>query len=77
MLRPGGLLVLTDWCADYLTCRLLDSWLVLTGRAAHAGSVGSARCHELLTRAGFTEESFATYRVGWFWGMLTVVARRP
>ena len=27
VLKPGGMLTLTDWCDDYLTCKLCSLWL--------------------------------------------------
>src|SRR5215471_6406351 len=33
VLRPGGSLVLVDWCDDYLTCKLCSLWLRLTDPA--------------------------------------------
>ena len=32
VLRPAGRLVITDWCADFWACRLLDLWLGIGGR---------------------------------------------
>jgi len=32
VLRPGGSLVLTDWCDDYLACRVCNIYLRLTNR---------------------------------------------
>jgi len=31
VLRPGGRLVITDWCGDYSTIRLLELWSRLVG----------------------------------------------
>jgi ubiquinone/menaquinone biosynthesis C-methylase UbiE len=76
VLVPGGRLVITDWCADYLMCRLLDCWLVFTRRAAHSGSLRSHELRSLLNCAGFTERHVQTYRVGWLWGLVTVVAEK-
>ena len=33
VLRPGGQIVITDWCDDYLACRLCNVYLRLTSRA--------------------------------------------
>ncbi len=77
VLRPGGHLVLTDWSADFLTCRLLDWWLVLTNRAAHSGCLGTEECERLLDGAGLRKLAMDTFRVGGFWGLMTVMARKP
>ena len=33
VLRPGGRLVITDWCDDYLACRICSVYLRVFGRA--------------------------------------------
>ncbi|MBI1784443.1 methyltransferase domain-containing protein, partial [Candidatus Sumerlaeota bacterium] len=40
VLRPGGKLVLTDWCADFLVSRLRDDWLRLSN-PAHLRTYGT------------------------------------
>lgn len=76
VLVPGGRLVLTDWCGDYVMCRLMDAWLVATRRAAHAGSLSARECRALAREAGFAEVHFETYRIGFVWGLMTLVARK-
>ena len=34
VLRPGGRLVITDWCGDFWTCRVCD-WYLRFFRSAH------------------------------------------
>lgn len=75
VLRPEGRLVITDWCGDYLTCRLLDLGLRLTGRA-HERTYRSAECAALLEEAGYREVSLERYRLNWFWGLMTAKATR-
>jgi ubiquinone/menaquinone biosynthesis C-methylase UbiE len=74
VLTPGGRLVITDWCDDYLSCRLVDRWLRLTRRDYHR-IYGSRECVALLQSAGFTVEEVVRFRVGWPWGMMTISAR--
>lgn len=76
VLRPGGTLVLTDWCDDYLACRLLDRLLRLAS-PGHFRVYGSTECGALLEGAGFEEVRIERYRVGLLWGLMTAVARRP
>lgn len=33
VLRPGGVVLFTDWCGDYLACRVCTLYLRLTNRA--------------------------------------------
>lgn len=76
VLAPGGVLVITDWCADYLFCRLLDRWLVATRRAAHAGSMRLGELTALLEAQGLAPRRSRCYRLGWFWGLMTVVSQK-
>ena len=80
VLRPGGQLVLTDWCSDFLTGRLIDRWLRWTGRASYHHVFGSAECARLLAGSGFDVGGVERYRVGVIWGLMTLsatLAARP
>jgi ubiquinone/menaquinone biosynthesis C-methylase UbiE len=74
VLRPNGLLVLTDWCDDYWTCRVCDRWLRLFSRAYHR-SYGSKQCARMLETAGFTVVSVDRYKISLLWGLMTGTAR--
>ncbi|CAN5302225.1 methyltransferase domain-containing protein [soil metagenome] len=73
VLRQPGQLVITDWCGDYLTCRLLDLGLRLTGRAQER-AYRSAECVTLLEQSGFEVKSLEHSKLNWFWGTMTVDA---
>jgi ubiquinone/menaquinone biosynthesis C-methylase UbiE len=73
VLRPGGRLVITDWCDEYLACRLRDRILRLVDRA-HQRIYGRSECAALLTGAGFQISSLERYRISWLWGLMTAVA---
>ena len=75
VLRPGGVLILTDWCDDYLTCRICDR-LLRHVSAAHYRTYGMAGLRELLAHAGFEAAHVERYRISWLWGLMTAVARR-
>ncbi|HEU4698907.1 MAG TPA: methyltransferase domain-containing protein [Gemmatimonadales bacterium] len=75
VLRPGGRLVLTDWCADFRSSRLAGRWLRLTRRPHHR-IYGSRELARRLAAAGFRVTRLERYRVGWLWGMMTVSAER-
>lgn len=75
VVRPGGRVAITDWCHDYLSCRLLDQWLRLTGRGHHR-TYRAAELASMLESAGFTDVDSRRYRVDWWWGMMTLTARR-
>jgi ubiquinone/menaquinone biosynthesis C-methylase UbiE len=72
VLRPGGRLLLLDWCGDALRHRLLGHWLGATGRVA--GHIH--RCGELeglLHAAGFSAK-VECVRAGWYWRLVLVRA---
>jgi len=72
VIRPGGALVLTDWCDDYLACRLCNLYLRLTNRAFYK-TYREAECLSLLRQAGFAAVRFERYKISWLWGLMTAV----
>ena len=75
VLRPGGRVVVTDWCLDYLTTRAIVGQLRLTRRPL--GRVfGAAALRQLLEGAGFADVVVERYRISLVWGMMTAVARK-
>lgn len=76
VLRPGGRVTITDWCDDYLACRLYDLCLRLVN-PAHAGTYGERKCARLLRQAGFREVTVERYKISWWWGLMTAAAVRP
>ena len=76
VLRPSGSLVLTDWCDDYLACRLCNFYLRLTNRAFYK-TYREAECLELLRAAGFDSVKFERYKISWLWGLMTASITMP
>jgi ubiquinone/menaquinone biosynthesis C-methylase UbiE len=76
VLRPGGRLVITDWCDDYLASRVCDVLLRLLDPAHHR-AYGTRSCNRFLRDAGFCEVQVDRFRVSWLWGMMTARAVRP
>jgi ubiquinone/menaquinone biosynthesis C-methylase UbiE len=75
VLRPGGTLVITDWCLDDPVTRLLVLWLRLRGRPL--GRVPGARwVVERLRACGLRAVRVERHRAG-AWGLMTVRAVRP
>lgn len=70
--RPGGALVLTDWCDDYLACRACNLYLRLTNRAFYK-TYRQAACLDLLRQAGFNNVKLERYKISWLWGLMTAV----
>lgn len=76
VLRPGGSLVLTDWCDDYLACRVCNLYLRLTNRAFYK-TYRQAECLDLLRAAGFRDVKLDRYKINWLWGLMTAVVTIP
>jgi ubiquinone/menaquinone biosynthesis C-methylase UbiE len=72
--RPGGRLVLTDWCDDYLACRVCDRLLRLRHAGGYVRAYGSRELGALVERAGYKTVTVEHYRIGWLWGLMTAVA---
>lgn len=76
VLRPGGRLIVTDWCDDYLACRLCDRFLRISNRA-HRRIFGAETCGAHLEAAGLVVTGIDRYKVSWLWGMMTATGRAP
>ena len=76
VIRPGGALVLTDWCDDYLACRLCNLYLRLTNRAFYK-TYREAECLALLRQARFSAVRLERYKISWLWGLMTAVVTIP
>lgn len=75
VLRPGGSLVLTDWCDDYLACRVCNLYLRLTNRAFYK-TYRQTECLELLHAAGYGDIELERYKISWLWGLMTAVVKK-
>jgi len=73
VLRPGGRLVVLDWCQDFWMCRTMDAVLRVADPAYQ-------RCFTLDEVRSFVHRSPLTWargrrtRVGWVWGMMIIEA---
>jgi ubiquinone/menaquinone biosynthesis C-methylase UbiE len=76
VLVPGGQIVITDWCDDYLACRLCNVYLRLTSRA-HYKTYRQSECEGLLRDAGHAEARIERYKISWLWGLMTAIAHKP
>lgn len=84
VLRPGGSLVITDWCNDFLPVKLYHNlverlrWIRFPHR--YPGPLGSRQMLESVQQAGFTEVSIEKYPIRFwvvcFWGMHTITASK-
>ena len=75
VLRPGGTLVITDWCDDYLPCRICNVYLRMTNRA-YFKTYRQGECRKLLQGAGFASPNIERYKINWLWGLMTAVVTK-
>lgn len=73
VLRPGGSLVMTDWCDDYLMCRLCDLYLRWFD-PSHFRMYGAGECRRMLEAAGARKISIDRYKISVLWGLMTAQA---
>lgn len=76
VLTPGGELVITDWCDDYLSCKICDFYLRLFNKA-HYKTWGLEGIRELLAESAFEQIMAERYRINWMWGMMAARASTP
>lgn len=74
VVRPGGRLVVTDWCDDYLACRICD-WVLRLIDPAHFRMYSMKECDRLLRSAGFQIEIARKFKIDWLWGLMTFRGR--
>lgn len=75
VLRPNGTLVITDWCDDYLACRLCDWYLRWCDRS-HFRTYGVRQCRRLLKAADARDITIHKYKITWLWGLMTAIAHK-
>jgi SAM-dependent methyltransferase len=75
VLRPGGSLVITDWCDDYFACRVCGGLLRVLS-AAHFRTYREHECRELLQAAGVGQILTERNKINWLWGLMTATGRK-
>lgn len=75
VLRPGGTMMITDWCDDYLSCRLCD-WYLRWFDPSHFHMYSVRRCRQLLVTAGAQQITIDKYKISWLWGLMTAMATK-
>ena len=69
MLKPTGHLILSDWCHDYISCKLCSWYLWLAGYPSYR-IYSSREASAMLQEAGFDVQDAHTCRVG-IWGFMS------
>lgn len=73
VLRPGGRLVILDWCRNFWTCRVMDTVLSRID-PAYQHCYTLAELETLLHAADFSMQRQFCYRFDLIWGMMVVDA---
>ncbi len=73
VLKPQGKIVITDWCDDYIACKICDLFLRMFNRA-HFKTYGQDTCERLLQNAGYGNIQVDRYKINWLWGLMTANA---
>lgn len=73
VLRPGGRMVILDWCQDFWMCRVMDTVLSVADPAYH-WCFTLNEMHAFIDRAPLQWQRGKRLRVGWVWGMMIVEA---
>ena len=74
VLKPQGRIVITDWCDDYIACRICNVFLRMLNRA-HFKTYGLRTCERLLQNAGYRNVQVERYKINWLWGLMTAKAK--
>ncbi len=73
ILKPTGRLVITDWCDDYIACRIYTFFL-RKFNDAHFKAYTKREFYNLLSSSEFDDIKVDSYKINWFWGMMTATA---
>jgi len=76
VLKPGGQLVITDWCEDFLSCRICDLILRIFDRA-HFKTYHIDELLKLVSESKFSGMEIESYKVNWLWGLMTLSCTKP
>lgn len=73
VLRPGGRLLLLDWCDDHWACKLCSLWLRWTD-AAFVRTYSQSACRGLLQDNGYRVSESRLFKVDRLWGLMRFLA---
>ncbi len=75
LLKPTGSLVITDWCDDYLACKVWNLFLRAFSRS-HFRTYTRNQCERLLRESSFGPVLVDRYRISRIWGLMTARAEK-
>jgi len=70
VLKPSGLIIITDSCDNYWLCKIYDLFL-RTFSHSHVKTYNTIECERLLKQENFSAIEVDQYNIDWFWGMMT------
>lgn len=76
LLKPGGQLIITDWCYDFLTSKINNLTLRLKGDN-YFRIYKIRELTALLSDNGFSQVTADRYKINWYWGLMTAEAKWP
>jgi ubiquinone/menaquinone biosynthesis C-methylase UbiE len=87
VLAPGGQVIISDWCHDFMVCKCCSwyLWLMPGYSKADWSILGVCKVTDMLTAAGFVDVTVTTYKIdahvfgrAWMprWGMMSLSARK-
>ena len=76
VVKPGGQVVILDWCRDYWVCQVCD-WVLGQIDPAHSQCFTQEELHGYLTTTRLSIEQSSRYRFGLIWGLMVATAVKP
>jgi ubiquinone/menaquinone biosynthesis C-methylase UbiE len=74
VVKPGGRVIILDWCRDLLVCKICDGFLKLVD-PAHRQCYSHKEFHDLLTTSKFVVERSENMGFGRIWGLMIATGR--
>ncbi|MBW4623851.1 MAG: methyltransferase domain-containing protein [Cyanosarcina radialis HA8281-LM2] len=75
VLKPGGKLIILDWCKDFLLCRFCDLVLKVFD-SAHKQCYTQQEFHNFLSASQFQIQAATKLRLGLVWGLMVATATK-
>ena len=75
VLKPSGKLVITDWCADFFSSRLLDGFFRLAS-PAYERAYHSNEIQRMIKETGFRQVRVDKFKISPIWGMMSALGTK-